>query len=166
MKNNMEWLLEDNKDKVLEVVLGGDTLAITKKDNKIMPCFKMICADCLFFTEDKENCRDVRNKWLYEEHVEVPKEIKLTKKEKMFLDLLSTDYKYMARDEDDALYAYEGKPYKDIYNAWQDNGNDELKLSYFNINSAFGNLFEFVKWEDESPVSLDWLRTLSVKEDD
>ncbi|MGF3072759.1 hypothetical protein ACQV2T_04230 [Facklamia sp. P13069] len=72
------------------------------------------------------------------------REIKLSDVERVILENVKT-IKYLARDEDGTLGAFEWIPVKrDRY--WEDgNYND------FEINS---DLFSFVKWEDEDPTKI------------
>ena len=78
------------------------------------------------------------------------KEIKLTDEEIEILKALKTlDFEWLARDEDDALNAYSGTPYKDDC-VW----NFVSGRVYQSIG-VYSNLFDFVKWEDEEPTYID-----------
>lgn len=74
---------------------------------------------------------------------------KLSSSERVILENLDKQYKWVARDKNGALYVYSTKPVK--YSAiWENNG---LTLAL----EAFPKLFTFVKWEDEQPHSIEEL---------
>lgn len=75
--------------------------------------------------------------------------IVLNKKEKAVL-VLYDEYKWIGRDTDNELIVYIAKPEK-LTSYWVKT-DDEAE--YFIPK----NLFQFVKWEDEEPTSLDELR--------
>ena len=72
---------------------------------------------------------------------------KLSTAERVILENIDKLYKWIARDSDDALYVYTGKPTK--YSSYW-NG-------YELILGGFPKLFTFVKWEDEQPYSIEEL---------
>jgi len=76
--------------------------------------------------------------------------IVLNEKEKAVL-VLYDDFKWIARDSDNELVVYIAKPEKRI-SYWK--ATDDEDEGYY-IPS---HLFQFVKWEDEEPTSLDELR--------
>ena len=76
---------------------------------------------------------------------------KLTKEDKAFLENIVEENFYIARDDDNDLYLYFLKPYKEE-NEWFPVQDDNL-----NINK---NLFAFIKWEDEKPYSKEDLMKL------
>lgn len=87
-------------------------------------------------------------KWLFEEYKEPP--IKLTRLEYGILDhiLNNTEYSYITRERDGALFIYKDKPVKTTY-YW--NCSDVNDFKYFN------DLFPFIKWEDEEPTLIEKL---------
>lgn len=113
------------------------------------------CREC-DFVSNKEFCCNERRKWLNAEYKPVPK---LTKMEKAFLDAITTKVLYIARDKGGRLYVYDDKPIK---------LNDccySIELAIIFINEdVFGKLFQFIKWDDPEPTSIEWLRTLDVEE--
>lgn len=115
--------------------------------------------DCLIRkTRDKTHllscgseCRDCRMKnleWLNAEYVEP---IKLTHAEKVILENVDKNYKWITRDDHlNNLYIHEQEPSKSIKNGCWFTGGSCIKFSGFN------HLFQFVKWEDE-PLEIAWI---------
>lgn len=75
---------------------------------------------------------------------------KLTDDEKAILSNIDKCYKYIARDESNRLYIYKEKPYKNAIH-WSDNDIDDDFLDFY----MFDNLFQFIKWEDDEPYSIE-----------
>lgn len=122
-----------------------------KHDRKIINCDSEFCEDCLFSQKnrkiDEPSCNVARLKWLISENKEP---IKLTRLEYGILNhiLNNTDYSYIARERDGALFIYKYKPFKTAY-YWSCSDVNDFK--YFN------DLFQFIKWEDVEPTSIDEL---------
>ena len=74
-------------------------------------------------------------------------EPKLTEDEKVILRNVPYDYKWIARDIDGCLYVYESKPKKGI-TMWESDGLPMI---------PFVHLFQFIKWEDVEPYSIEEL---------
>ena len=71
---------------------------------------------------------------------------KLNEDEKAILKvLLNEKYKWIARDKNDWLYVYASKPKKGI-TIWENTGSPMM---------PFVHLFNFIKWEDEEPYSIE-----------
>ena len=98
---------------------------------------------------------DYYNKWLEAEYVEP---IRLTRNEKAILESLEDYWKYVARDEYGELMIYTGEPKKGDYRFTS-------KEPYRNI-SFFNHLFQFIKWEDEEPYSIEELLKCEVVDDE
>ena len=74
--------------------------------------------------------------------------LKLNEDEKAILKvLLNEKYKWIARDKNDWLYVYASKPKKGI-TIWENTGSPMM---------PFVHLFNFIKWEDEEPYSIEEL---------
>ena len=73
------------------------------------------------------------------------KEPKLTEDEKVILRNLPKKYKWIARDKNGVIYLYSGRPLKSDF--WL-NCSESIKL-------IFPHLFQFIKWEDEEPYSIE-----------
>ena len=93
-----------------------------------------------------DQCRKEFLKWLNKEYKEP---IRPTDNEKEILKIIGNDYKYIARDRNGKLCVYVEKPYRDRY-LWM---SESL---YCNID-VFNHLFQFIKWEDEEPYSIEKL---------
>ena len=106
------------------------------------------------FNEDLTNChnlfdiikvyQDYTCKKLLWERKEKPI---LTEDEKVILKNLPKEYKWIARDIDGCLYVYASKPKKGI-TMWESDGLPMI---------PFVHLFQFIKWEDEEPYSIEEL---------
>ena len=89
--------------------------------------------------------KDYTCKELLWERKEKPK---LTEDEKYILKVsLNEMYKWIARDASGLIYLFTNKPFKDL-NRWM--GYEPLML-------PFKYLFQFIKWEDEEPYSIEEL---------
>ena len=73
----------------------------------------------------------------------------LTEDEKVILRNIYKKYKWVARDEDRTLSFHYVKPHKEAY-FWS-----SLEANY--VDDLFPNLFQFIKWEDEEPYSIEEL---------
>ena len=72
---------------------------------------------------------------------------KLTEDEKTILRNLPKHYKWIARDKNGCLYVYASKPEK-VITIWEGSGLPMI---------PFDHLFQFIKWEDEEPYSIEKL---------
>ena len=116
--------------------------------------------DC-YFTEQimKEECVNRKGcaeckkafiKWLNEEYKEP-----ISADEKVILRNLPEEYKYIARDSNANISVYKTKPTKKL-SIWVGLiGGNTVPLNLYN------HLFQFVKWEDDEPYSIEEL----LKED-
>lgn len=79
--------------------------------------------------------------------------MKLTKKEKAILKSLRKKWKWMARDKNKKLWAYNKKPVK-FSTAW--NFYDDFE--FVDLTGLFKDkVFSFIRWEDEEPTNVDEL---------
>lgn len=69
----------------------------------------------------------------------------LTEDEKVILRNVPKHYKWIARDIDSCLYVYTSKPKKGI-TMWESDGLPMI---------PFISLFDFIKWEDDEPYSIE-----------
>ena len=156
MKNREKFAKE-----ILDIACKGDTIAVTE-DNKVVCCMDINCEQCLFHKGDDYGgyCDDTeRIRWVESEYVEKPK---ITSREKNLLDSILPSCKYIARDINNYLYIYYNKPRRNYMNeSWiTDNTN------YFYVSrDMYGNMFDFIKWEDEEPWSIEDLKKLEVKDE-
>ena len=75
------------------------------------------------------------------------KDPKITEDEKVILRNLPEKYKWIARDENGLIFLYSKKPSKCDY-SW---------IGYNDIAFPYYHLFQFIKWEDEEPYSIEEL---------
>lgn len=153
MKNREKFAKE-----ILDIACNGGVIAVTK-DNKVVFCRDMNCEQCLFHKEDfyGGHCDDERIRWGESEYVEKPT---ITSKEKNFLDVLLPSCKYIARDNNNELYIYNEKPIRTDCD-WYSNDGILCRIS----TKFFGDVFDFIKWENENPWSIEDLKKLEVKDE-
>lgn len=70
----------------------------------------------------------------------------LTEDEKVILRNLPKEYKWVARDKNGQIFLYTNRPVKA-----REHWDCEFQAYYF----SFGHLFQFIKWEDEEPYSIE-----------
>ena len=157
MKNREKFAKE-----ILDVACKCDTIAVTQ-ENKVVCCGDINCSQCLFGKKDNYvyYCDDEkRMQWSESEYVEKPT---ITSREKKFLDLLLTKWKYIARDENKNLYVFDSLPIKG-YDGWRIENISMCDYCYIS-KKLFGDMFDFIKWEDEKPWSIEDLKKLEVKDE-
>lgn len=103
----------------------------------------------IFKTNGYSMCLVLQNfiDWLEKEYVEP---IKLTDDEKAILRSLPKEYKWIARNVGDWLCIYTNKPTRDNI-MWNSCDGYKYWIDIFN------HLFQFIKWEDEEPYSIEEL---------
>lgn len=74
--------------------------------------------------------------------------VKVSRGERIVLQMLDKKYKYLARDKDGNLYVYENKPEKKGRFHWY---YYDGKIYGF---STFNHHFQFIQWSDEEPWSI------------
>ena len=94
-------------------------------------------------------------KFLCAEHIEQPK---LTKRERAFCEIVQTGL--IARDEDGGIHLFEkaGDPYKSD-REWL------MESEYGDYIRIKSDEFDFIRWEDENPWSIEDLLKLEVIEE-
>lgn len=105
--------------------------------------------------DSKKNCTECRKaliKWLNEEYREP---IAISADEKAILRNLPEEFKYIARDSNSSIFIYKTKPTKKL-SAWM----NTVTSSTAPLN-LYNHLFQFIKWEDDEPYSIEEL----LKED-
>lgn len=151
MKNKEKFSKE-----IFDIACKGDSIAVTIANNEIVPCESIECGKCIFKVKEYEECSNKIKKWCELEYIERPT---LTSRENNFLDSLLPSCKYIARDSSNELYIYNEKPTRTDCN-WYLNDGILCLIS----TRVFGNIFDFIKWEDEEPWSIEDLKKLEVKE--
>ena len=71
----------------------------------------------------------------------------LTEDEKIILRNIPKQYEWIARDAGDSLCVYTKRPIK-LMSVWSTDG-------WMSPMALFHNLFQFIKWEDEEPYSIE-----------
>ena len=72
-----------------------------------------------------------------------------TEDELTILKSIDIKYKWIARDEDNSIYAFEDKPTKSV-NDW-----NEVYVTKLIKEMPFENIFKSIKWKDNKPVYID-----------
>lgn len=159
MKNGEKFAKE-----ILDIACNVRNIAVTK-DNKVVYCSDIPCESCMFDSCGKhigysQSCFDRLREWSESEYVEKPT---ITSRERNFIDLILAKWEYIARDADEKLYAFDLLPNKKRDSWCIENA---LICNYCNISEKlFGKMFDFIKWEDEKPWSIEDLKKLEVKDE-
>lgn len=136
-------------NKIIDFACTRDNITVNIK-GEVVGCCSIQCKDCKFYEEGKD-CEVAIREWLEKEYIEP---LKISKKDKTFLEYIGNDYKYIARDSTGDIFLYTNKPER----------NKEVWL----LNPGFVNLklfdldFPMVKWEDEKPWLVEDLKQLEV----
>lgn len=151
MKNKEKFAKE-----ILDIACKSEKFSVIKSGEiTFCDCFK--CDMCKFNDSTGEkSCRTKRYEWSESEYVEKPT---ITSREKNFLDALLSNCKYIARDKDNLLYVCYDKPIR---------GNKFWISDYASHDmpkDMYGDVFSFIKWEDEEPWSIEDLKKLEVKDE-
>lgn len=135
---------EKYKNEILEKSNVVFDFSISKDRHTIEKCLG-VCDNCIFCNIG-EHCSNVKVKWLLSEYKEP---VKLTELEHGILEYLleKRQYRFVVRERNGIIYAYKSKPKKEA-DSWG-------SLSLNNELGLFNNLFQFVKWEDSEPTSIE-----------
>lgn len=144
MKNKEKYAKE-----IIEIACSGDSIAVIKKSGHIISCNGVECNLCLF---DDEDCRKKTREWAESEYIEKPV---ISKRDRAFLEYLDKKLKYIARDKNNILMAYEDIGKKDENEWGMDSG---CIKSFLRLNVQF----PMVKWEDDKPWLIEGLKKLEV----
>lgn len=138
------------KEKILGITEEGCDVALV--DGVPERCAGTPCEKCGFSRE----CDKDRMHWFYAEHKEKPT---LTKKERMFCELVETGW--IVRDKDGDLRYFVNKPVKTQYIYWCPTfpGEQSRWINWLNAS------FDFIRWEDQEPWSVEELLKLDVKKE-
>ena len=151
MKNKEKFAKE-----IIEISCDSCAIAVNKSTGKPEKCAFASCNKCLFSRDDSLcDSNKKRREWAESEYVEKPV---ISKRDRAFLEYLDNDLKYIARDKNSILMAYEHTGEKDE-NSWMlDSGSIK---SFFRLNVQL----PMVKWEDEKPWLIEDLKKLEVVEE-
>ena len=153
MKNREKFAKE-----ILDIACKGSKIAVKHNSNIPCVCSNIECEECSFNFYD--DCEEWIENWAESEYVEKPT---ITSREKNFLDALLPNCKYIARDNiNDNLYIYYNKPRRNsMKESWVTNNSNYFYVS----RDMYGNMFDFIKWENEGPWSIEDLKNLEVRDD-
>lgn len=150
MKNKEKYAM-----KIAEIACDGKSVAVDKRTGKVVSCYCIICGNCLF--DGKHGCHERRREWAESEYV---KPFVISKSDRMFLDYIKEEYKYIAKDESGKLYVYNSKPYKNKeFKFWC--GSNNFVSCHMDCNIDF----PMIKWSDEEPWLIEDLKRLDVVEE-
>lgn len=144
---------EKNASKIIEIACKGHDFGVDKNTNEVVDCRGTPCPTCLFLKMD--NCYKARRQWAESEYIEKPV---ISKRDRAFLEYLDKELKYIARDKNGNLMAYEHVCEKD---------EDGWLLDSGAIKSFFRLCVQFpmIKWEDSEPWLIEDLKKLEVVEE-
>lgn len=142
---------EKHAKEIVEIACKGHDFMVDKNTNEVADCCDAPCTACLFL--EMEDCDKARREWAESEYIGKPV---ISKRDKAFLEYLSVNIQYIARDMSGRLYIYVRKPYKQI-DCWSSSACEtEKTLWMFNVD------FPMVKWEDDEPWLIEDLKKLEV----
>lgn len=93
-------------------------------------------------------CKDCELNWLKAEHKE---KITLSEAERVILENIDKDYKWIARDKDNSLWLYGDRPIKK--SACWSNEYSEIGEEF----AFYKHLFQFITWQDDEPYNIEEL---------
>ena len=134
MMTNRQWLLEQMQN------MSDEEFAYNAHD---CVCDHSRC-------KTGRACMECKLDWLKSEHKEP---IKLSDAERVILENIDKEYKWIARDGvEGVLWTFAEKPIKN--NKWWTNvSNYKIGVSL----NLFNHLFQFIKWEDEEAYNIEEL---------
>lgn len=150
MKNKEKYASE-----IIEIACSRSTVAVLRDTGKPVDCNSNHCVNCAL--SGKSECSIELKKWAESEYIESPV---ISKADRAFLEYLKEEYKYIARDKKDALYAYNAEPCK-VRESWSSGCSDD----WFRLNHRFDVNFPMVKWENSKPWLIEDLKKLEVVEE-
>ena len=146
MKNKEKYAKE-----IMNIACSGSRIAIMKGSGRIVPCDSILCSVCLFSTDCRKNIKE----WAESEYIEKPV---ISKKDRMFLEYLGKELKYIVRSKSDNLMAFQNSAEK-RGDGWGIGSGEFKSLKKFNID------FPMVKWSDGKPWLIEDLKKLEVVEE-
>lgn len=148
---NKEKYAED----IIKIACSGSRFGVNRRNGNVSMCIHLKCRDCLIYDAINGCCSSDRLTWAESEYVERPV---ISKADRVLLECLKKDRKYLARDENGLLYSYIKKPSK--YNTlfmWGTGTSGPTRIS-----GCFNADFPMVKWEDDEPWLVEDLLKLEV----
>ena len=134
----------------MELACDGNDIAVDKRTGKVDSCDYISCSNCLF--NDNKDCDKPRREWAESEYIKKPV---IDKKDRVFLEYLGEELKYIVRSKSDNLIAYQNSAEK-REDGWVIDFGAIKSLQKLNID------FPMVKWEDDEPWLIEDLKKLEV----
>lgn len=97
------------------------------------------------------HCAFELSQWLKQEHKE---KITLSEAERIILENIDKNYKYIARDRIGTLCVFKDEPKKDEDDMWV---SKIITLNCSTIIEVFNHLFQFITWNDSEPYNIEEL---------
>lgn len=150
-----------NKEKyekqILTFACKSESFGVDEETREIEECTHIKCTKCKFYVyAPGKTCEEHRREWAESEYIEKPV---ISKKDRAFLEYLSVNIEYIARDMSGRLYIYVRKPYKQI-DCWSSSACETEKVLWmFKVD------FPMVKWSDSEPWLIEDLKKLEVVEE-
>ena len=126
---NREWLFSKMQNMSDEEMVRGMVFRCTEWGIRDENCINRECFKC-------------RRDWLKAEHKE---KITLSEAERIILENINKDYKWIARDDGGNLHVFTVRP-KKAKNYWYFSSSYSL--------CAFNHLFQFITWDDSEPYNI------------
>lgn len=146
MKNKEKFM-----DKIADIACNGGSIAVNNITYEPVDCNSINCDTCLFH-DCGGYCCDALIEWARREY---KKPIVISYTDSEFLKFISGELKYIARDGNGRLYGYINMPKKYAgYSIWI--STEKIDLNKFNID------FPMIKWADEQPWKISYLKELKV----
>lgn len=145
MKNKEQYAME-----IAEIVCDGSCVAVDKATGNPVSCNNIGCIDCTL--SNKGGCKIALKEWAESEYIEKPV---IDKKDRVFLEYLGEELKYIVRSKSDNLIAYQNSAEK-REDGWVIDFGAIKSLQKLNID------FPMVKWEDDEPWLIEDLKKLEV----
>lgn len=129
------------------------------KNGEVIRCYST-CKNCDFRSNNSGNCKYNQLKWLYEKY-----KIKIPLATKFILENLNEKYKWIAKDVNGKVWAYENRPKKEIdINKWT-NVDSGYMCGFAKVFKE--RVFDFLSWGDEEPTNIkELLENCEVIEDE
>lgn len=155
MKNKEKYA----KEIVDAVTSGGYGFGVNKFSGEIKRCNEVSCNECLFHyvLHGLDDCNKTKREWAESEYIGP---MRISKRDRAFLDYLKDRWKYMGRDNiSNAVYVFTEIPEK------SEDGHFAYTGKARRISSDFNVVFPMVKWEDPEPWLIEDLKRLKVCEE-
>ena len=135
---NREWLLNKMQN-MSDEEFAENFEEFCMKNEEICKIMKEKCDDF--------NCNECLAYWLKSEHKE---KITLSEAERIILENIDKDYKWICRDGvENVVWVYTDKPTKNS-GWWMNESNSKIGWNL----SLFKHLFKFITWNDSEPYNI------------